>query len=97
MKAGLAGAAIAAAVILNGCGRGDTPAGQPSAEERRALDNIAAKQDAESAETFDTSPDSLVPADSAGAEVNEAGNAAAPAPANASIANSAAPNGSAPR
>jgi hypothetical protein len=61
MKNGYAGAALLAVMSLAACGRGEETKGQPSAEERRALDNIAAKQDAEATETFDTSADSLVP------------------------------------
>lgn len=97
MKIASAGAALVAALILASCGRGEDTPGQPSAEERRQLDNIAAKQDAEAAETFDTSPDSLVPAEGAAADTNASANtanAAAPAPApatNNSAANAAAP------
>jgi hypothetical protein len=47
MKNGYAGAALLAVMSLAACGRGEETKGQPSAEERRALDNIAAKQDAE--------------------------------------------------
>jgi hypothetical protein len=102
MKLLLAAPAAFAALLLAGCGGADTPAGQPSAEERQKLDNMAAKMDAESAETFDTSADSLVPADGAGLEGNEAagGNAAAPAPtssSNSAAPNNAAPNGAVPR
>jgi hypothetical protein len=75
------GVAALTILLLAGCGRGDSTPGQPSAEERRALDNIAAKQDAEGAETFDTSPDSLVPAEGAAAPANEI------APANAAGSN----------
>lgn len=91
-------AAGPALLLLASCGGGDTPAGQPSAEERRALDNIAAKQDADAAaaETFDTSPDSLIPAEGAAADGNAAsGNAATPGaampPADTSTHNGAAP------
>ncbi len=70
-------------LLLAGCGGGESTPGQPSAEERRALDNIAAKQDAE-AQTIDTSADSLVPANEAaiegnGATANAAAGEAAPA------------------
>lgn len=92
------GAALLAVLILSACGGGEETKGQPSADERRELDNIAAKQDAEAAETFDTSPDSLVPTEGAAADANAAGanetppNAAAPAPAAENIAaNTAAP------
>jgi uncharacterized lipoprotein len=92
------GAALLAVLILSACGGGEETKGQPSADERRALDNIAAKQDAEAAETFDTSPDSLVPAEGAAVDGNavdtneSAANAAALAPANNdSAANTAAP------
>lgn len=81
------GVAAVTILLLAGCGRGESTPGQPSAEERRALDNIAAKQDAEGAETFDTSPDSLVPAEGSANVANEA------APANAAAANTQ--NGSA--
>ena len=98
MKFVFAGAALLAVLSLAACGGGEETKGQPSAEERRALDNIAAKQDAEAAETFDTSPDSLVPAEGAAADANAASanetpaNAAAPAPAaDNSPANAAAP------
>jgi len=85
MKLGPVGFAL---LLLAGCGGGESTPGQPSAEERRALDNIAAKQDAES-QTFDTSADSLVPANEAAIEGNGASpNAGEAAPA-------AAPNGSA--
>jgi hypothetical protein len=96
------GAAVLAILLLAACGGGDSTPGQPSAEERRELDNIAAKQDAEGAETFDTSPDSLVPAEG-GAPVGT--NAATPAnsaasntiEANSSANNSSAANAAAPR
>lgn len=100
MKFAHAGAALLAVLTLAGCGRGEETKGQPSADERRALDNIAAAQDAQAAETFDTSPDSLVPAEGAAAAEGNgaaptnstAGNAAAPAPAtNSAAANTAAP------
>ena len=95
MKIGYAGAALLAVMSLAACGGGEETKGQPSAEERRALDNIAAKQDAEAAETFDTSADSLVPAEGAEADANAANaadpNAAAPAPSVANSANTVAP------
>jgi len=75
--------------LLAGCGQGETTPGQPTAEERRALDNHAAKHDAElQQQTFDTSPDSLVPANEAaiegnGATANAAAGEAAPAAGNA--------------
>jgi hypothetical protein len=92
------GVAALAILLLAGCGRGDGTPGQPSAEERRALDNIAAKQDAEGAETFDTSPDSLVPAEGSAPAANEAApaNAAGTNILNAS-GNAAAGNSAAPR
>jgi len=83
MKFARRGAALAAILILAACGRGEENKDQPSADERRKLDEAAAKLDAQ-AETFDTSPDSLVPAES-------------PAPdGNAAAANAAAPNAAAP-
>lgn len=91
------GAAMMAVLLLGACGGGEDTPGQPTAEERRKLDNIAAKQDAEGAETFDTSPDSLVPAEGAAVETNAAGNAAAAAPASGATANSATGNSAAPR
>jgi hypothetical protein len=99
MRFAHAGAALLAVLTLSACGRGEETKGQPTAEERRALDNIAAKEDAAAAETYDTSPDSLVPAENAVAEGNAvdantaAANAAAPAPAT----NNSAPNAAAPR
>ena len=98
MKFARTGSALLATLILAACGGGEETKGQPSAEERRALDNIAAKQDAEAAETYDTSADSLVPAEgAAAAEANAAAdgadaNASAATPATNSVdANSAAP------
>ena len=95
MKLGRIGIAGLALVLIAGCGRGENTPGQPSADERRALDNAAAKLDAQ-AETFDTSADSLVPADG-----EAAGNAAVGTPP---VANGAAPvvanssmNGAVPR
>jgi hypothetical protein len=97
MKFGHPGAALLALLILASCGRGEDTPGQPSADERRALDNIAAKQDAEAAETIDTSPDSLVPAEGA-LDANAAGNgAAANATAATPAANNSAANAAAPR
>lgn len=81
MKFGRIAAAGVALLLLGGCGGGQERAGQPSADENEKLDNIAGKLDNE--ETFDTSPDSLVPAD----ENGPAGNAVQPANA----ANQAAP------
>jgi len=83
MKFTTKGAAAAALLLLAGCGGNDAPQGQPSAEEREALDNIAAKADAE-AETFDTSADSLVPAEGSVAASNQASDDAAVEGANAS-------------
>lgn len=65
-------AAGLALLLLGGCGRGQQNPNQPSADERSKLDNIAAKQDAD-AETFDTSPDSLVPAGNDAAPANVSG------------------------
>ncbi len=91
------GAALLAILVLAACGRGGENKDQPSADERRKLDEAAAKLDAES-ETVDTSPDSLVPAEGAAADGNAAAangtapNAAAPAPpADNSAANTATP------
>jgi uncharacterized lipoprotein len=88
LQPGLAALAI---LLLAGCGRGQDTPGQPTADERRSLDNAAAKLD-ENAETFDTSPDSLVPAEGSAAAANDAApaNAAAPAAVNAA-GNEAAP------
>ncbi len=61
-------------LLLAGCGRGEETPGQPSADERRSLDNVAKKLDDQ--QTIDTSPDSMVPAD----EGAVTGNGAAPAP-----------------
>lgn len=87
MRASLA-AALAGLMLLPGCGRADNTPGQPSADERKKLDDIARKRDEEQG-TFDTSPDSLVPAeDGAGAS-----NGMVPAPADAQTpaANAATP------
>ncbi len=81
------GAAGLAVLLLAGCGRGDDNPNQPSADERQALDNIAAKRDAE-AETFDTSADSLVPAEGTAIE----GNGIAPN-STAPVGNRAVPTG----
>ena len=56
-RAGLAATGLAL-LLLSGCGGGESSSDQPTSEERRKLDNIAAKAD--EAETVDTSPDSLV-------------------------------------
>jgi hypothetical protein len=92
MKIAIAGAAAAALLALGGCGRGEENPNQPSADERRALDNIAAKQDAD-AETIDTSPDSLVPAEGSAIDANAAApaNGAAVPAGNSNAANTAAP------
>ena len=98
MKLARPGAALLAILILAACGRGEENKDQPSADERRKLDEAAAKLDGE-AETFDTSPDSLVPAQGAAADGNgvaangTTANTAAPAPA----ANNSAANTTAPR
>lgn len=82
-------AALASLLLLSACGRGDETPGQPSADERRSLDNVAKKLDDQG--TIDTSPDSMVPAE----EGPVAGNGAAPdpvaAPAPVNSANAAAP------
>lgn len=52
------GAAGLALLMLGACGGGEDSPNQPTSEERRKLDDIAAK--AEESETFDTSADSLV-------------------------------------
>jgi hypothetical protein len=88
MKFAHAGAALLAASALASCGGGESTPGQPSAEERRQLDNAAAKLD-ENAETYDTSPDSLVPAEGSAAAANEA--APANSVENVTTANTAAP------
>jgi len=67
-------AALASMLLLSGCGRGEETPGQPSADERAKLDNVAKRLDDQG--TIDTSPDSMVPAD----EGAVAGNGAAPAP-----------------
>lgn len=88
-RLGWAGGAL---LLLAACGDGESTPGQPSAEERRALDNIAAKQDAElqgDGQTFDTSADSLVPADGTAADANAAGAAEAPPAANSGDVNAA--------
>ena len=98
MKFARPGAALLAILILAACGRGDENKDQPSADERRKLENHAAKLDGES-ETFDTSPDSLVPAQGTGADGNAAAaNGTAPEPATpAAAANNSAANTAAPR
>jgi hypothetical protein len=73
MKRGVIAGTGLALLLLGGCGGREESSGQPSADEKQKLDNIAGKLDNE--ETFDTSPDSLVPADDNGAP----GNAAQPA------------------
>ena len=82
-------ATLTSLLLLSGCGRGEETRGQPSADERAKLDNVAKRLDDQG--TIDTSPDSLVPADE-GAAI---GNGAAPAPvvppAPLNSANSAAP------
>lgn len=80
-------AATFAMLALSGCGRGEETPGQPSADERQKLDNIATKLD--DAGTFDTSADSLVPANEAASQGN--GVVAAPANTAAPAANGAAP------
>ncbi len=82
-------AAIATLLLLPGCGRGDETPGQPSADERRALDNVAKRLDDQG--TIDTSPDSMVPAE----EAPVTGNSAAPTPVVPPTANST--NAAAPR
>jgi len=84
-------------LLLAGCGERESTPGQPSAEERQALDNIAAKQDAEmQQQTFDTSPDSLVPTNDAaiegnGATANASAGEAALAPRASGAGNAAQP------
>ncbi len=96
MKFARPGAALLGILILASCGRGEENKDQPSADERRKLDEAAAKLDAQS-ETYDTSPDSLVPAEGAPVDGNAAANgaapdAAAPAPgSNSSVSNATAP------
>ncbi len=92
------GVAALTILLLAGCGRGDNNPNMPTADERRTLDNIAAKQDAEAAETFDTSPDSLVPAEGSAPTANAAApaNAAATNTLNAGT-NATAGNAAAPR
>lgn len=87
MKSSVLGAAGLSLLLLCACGRGENNPGQPTAEERQALDNIAAKAD--EAETFDTSADSLVPNEGA-ADPAGAGNGSAPADRSAPAANLAA-------
>lgn len=62
MKTIIFAAAGLSMMLLAGCGRGQDNPDQPSADERSKLDNIAATRD-QREETFDTSPDSLKPAD----------------------------------
>lgn len=74
---------LAGLMLLPSCGRGENPAGQPSADERKKLEDIARKRDEEQS-TFDTSPDSLVPAEegagaSSGATASGANVSAVPA------------------
>lgn len=57
-------AAAAALIMVGACGGPEENAGQPTADEREKLDNIATKLDDE--QTFDTSADSLIPADNPG-------------------------------
>ena len=79
------GVAALTILLVAGCGRGDNNPNMPTADERRTLDNIAVKQDAEGAETFDTSPDSLVPAEGSASAANAA------APVNAAATNTLNP------
>jgi hypothetical protein len=76
--------AVLGLMLLPGCGRGENTPGQPSADERAKIDNIARKLDEQS--TFDTSPDSLVPAEEGATIANQATPAPPdpPTPANAS-------------
>ena len=83
---------LAGLLLLPGCGRGENTPGQPSADERKKLDDIAHKRDEEQG-TFDTSPDSLVPAE----EDAGASNEAAPVPANAQTSPANTANAAAPR
>ena len=82
-------AGVASLLLLAGCGRGDETPGQPSADERAKIENIAKKLDDQP--IVDTSPDSMVPAE----EEAATGNGAAPAPvvppAPLNSANTAAP------
>lgn len=82
-------AALTSLLLLSGCGRGDETPGQPSADERAKIENIAKKLDDQP--IIDTSPDSMVPAE----EGAVAGNGAVPAPvvppAPLNSANAAAP------
>jgi outer membrane biogenesis lipoprotein LolB len=73
--------AALATLMLTGCGGSDNP-NQPSADERKALDDIARKQDQEQKDqTFDTSADSLVPSEGAVQPADEANAAVANSPA----------------
>lgn len=78
MKRARFGASLLILIALAACGRGGETPGQ-TADERRQLDNVAERMEREQG-TFDTSPDSLVPAD----EGASGGNAAPPPLANAS-------------
>lgn len=77
---------LAGAFLLAGCGRGDDVPGQPSADERSRIDNVAKKLDDQG--TIDTSPDSMVPADEGSVTENGVGSA----PANATAPTSNASN-----
>lgn len=82
-------ATLTSLLLLSGCGRGDETTGQPSADERAKLDNVAKRLDDQG--TIDTSPDSLVPADEGAVTGNGTGPAPVPPPQPANGANAATP------
>lgn len=82
-------AALTGLLLLSGCGRGEETAGQPSADERRSIDNIAKKLDDQP--VVDTSPDSMVPANEAAPGGNGTAPAPDPAASPANRSNAAAP------
>jgi len=82
-------AALTSLLLLSGCGRGEETTGQPSADERAKIENIAKKLDDQP--VVDTSPDSMVPAEENAAPGNGAAPAPVVPPAPLNSANSAAP------
>ena len=84
-------AAGLAVLLLAACGRGNN-SDQPSADERKAIDDIARKADQEQqGQTFDTSADSLVLNESVADLPTEANVAVVNEAANVGNANAAAP------
>lgn len=82
-------------LLLAGCGGGNDTPGQPSADERGSLDNVAKKLDDQ--QTIDTSPDSMVPADEAAVTGNGAAATPASPPSNSASPAANASNGATAR